>query len=340
MNTFRFVGKLVKSKDKTITNRGNCKILKFGVRQNENNIGFVQLTAFPINDNLYVYSANGKGKINVKSSDRFDQKVLSEISYGSKYRTNIGAFENKYLEFITPMDLLDHLEMNLDSVGKDDIIVVTGVYGLTEYKGKYYNNFEVRNVIIDNTAKPQLTMKLDLFYNAKSLDLSDGKNRMILNGYIEQYSRTEKRRKYYPLTTQFNTNNYDFKNALDVEKLKYRRANLSPTPEEGFVKSTWECQYVRGAQLITPPLESLPKEVRFEIENAGRDLKEYMTKVVGEAQEIICLIRPDNTSTDNNSVYKSLGITDNEFMSNVNVIEEPKTIDNVARENAMENPFN
>ena len=65
-----------------------------------------------------------------------------------------------------------------------------------------------------------------------------------------------------------------------------------------------------------------------------------MTKVVGEAQEIICLIRPDNTNTDNNSVYKSLGITDNEFISNVNVIEEPKTIDNVAKENAMENPFN
>ena len=46
MNTFRFVGKLVKAKDGSITDRGNCKILKFGIRQNENNIGFVQLTAF------------------------------------------------------------------------------------------------------------------------------------------------------------------------------------------------------------------------------------------------------------------------------------------------------
>lgn len=163
---------------------------------------------------------------------------------------------------------------------------------------------------------------------------------MILNAYIEQYSRQDKKKEYYPLTAQFNTSNYDFKNAIQVEKLKYRKANLNPKPEEGFVKSTWECQYVRGAQLITPPLESLPKEIRFEIENAGRELKEYMTKVVGEAKEIICLIRPDNLNTDKNQVYEPLNIADEDFLSNVNIIEMPQTIDNVAKENAMENPFN
>lgn len=340
MNTFRFVGKLVKAKDGSITERGNCKILKFGIRQNENNIGFVQLTAFPIRDKLYVYGNKGEGRFTIDSEKRFDEEVLKNISYASKYTTNIGAFGGKDLEFLAPIDLLEHLQMNLSTVSKEDIVVVTGNYVLSEYKGKYYNNFEIKSVRVDNTALPQLTLRLDLFYNNKSLDMSDAKNRMILNAYIEQYSRQDKKKEYYPLTAQFNTSNYDFKNAIQVEKLKYRKANLNPKPEEGFVKSTWECQYVRGAQLITPPLESLPKEIRFEIENAGRELKEYMTKVVGEAKEIICLIRPDNLNTDKNQVYEPLNIADEDFLSNVNIIETPQTIDNVAKENAMENPFN
>ena len=340
MNTFRFVGKLVKAKDGSITDRGNCKILKFGIRQNENNIGFVQLTAFPIRDKLYVYGNKGEGRFTIDSEKRFDEEVLKNVSYASKYTTNIGVFGEKDLEFLTQMDLLEHLQMNLSTVSKEDIVVVTGNYVLSEYKGKYYNNFEIKSVRVDNTALPQLTLRLDLFYNNKSLDMSDAKNRMILNAYIEQYSRQDKKKEYYPLTAQFNTSNYDFKNAIQVEKLKYRKANLNPKPEEGFVKSTWECQYVRGAQLITPPLESLPKEIRFEIENAGRELKEYMTKVVGEAKEIICLIRPDNLNTDKNQVYEPLNIADEDFLSNVNIIKTPQTIDNVAKENAMENPFN
>lgn len=340
MNTFRFVGKLVKAKDGSITDRGNCKILKFGIRQNENNIGFVQLTAFPIRDKLYVYGNKGEGHFTIDSEKRFDEEVLKNVSYASKYTTNIGAFGGKDLEFLTPMDLLEHLQMNLSTVSKEDMVVVTGNYVLSEYKGKYYNNFEIKSVRVDNTALPQLTLRLDLFYNNKSLDMSDAKNRMILNAYIEQYSRQDKKKEYYPLTVQFNTSNYDFKNAIQVEKLKYRKANLNPKPEEGFVKSTWECQYVRGAQLITPPLESLPKEIRFEIENAGRELKEYMTKVVGEAKEIICLIRPDNLNTDKNQVYEPLNIADEDFLSNVNIIETLQTIDSVAKENAMENPFN
>lgn len=340
MNTFRFVGKLVKAKNGSITERGNCKILKFGIRQNENNIGFVQLTALPIRDKLYVYGNKGEGRFIIDSEKRFDEEVLKNVSYVSKYTTNIGAFGGKDLEFLTPMDLLEHLQMNLSTVSKEDIVVVTGNYVLSEYKGKYYNNFEIKSVRVDNTALPQLTLRLDLFYNNKSLDMSDAKNRMILNAYIEQYSRQDKKKEYYPLTAQFNTSNYDFKNAIQVEKLKYRKANLNPKPEEGFVKSTWECQYVRGAQLITPPLESLPKEIRFEIENAGRELKEYMTKVVGGAKEIICLIRPDNLNTDKNQVYEPLNIADEDFLSNVNIIEMPQTIDNVAKENAMENPFN
>lgn len=340
MNTFRFVGKLVQSKDKTITNRGECKILKFGIKQNENNIGFVQLTAFPVRDSIYVYSSQGKGRIAVDSSQRFENNILKQVSYASKYTTNIGTFGNETIEFLTPMDLLEHLESNLNSVSKDDILVVTGNYVLSEYKGKYYNNFEIKSIKIDNTATPQLTMSLDLFYNHNSLDETDKKNRLILHGYIEQYCRETKRKQYYPLTTQFNVTNFDLKNPLDIEKIKYRKANLYPDENQGYVKATWECQYVYGAQLITPPLESLPKEIRFEIENAGRELREYMTNVIGEAKEIICLIRPNNTNTENNEVFKSLEISNNEFESNIHEIVEPKTIDNVAKENAMENPFN
>ena len=117
MNTFRFVGNIVKPKDKSklISQHGKCKSLKFGIKQNENNIGFVELTAFPIQDFIYVYNKDGKS-IKVDSSERTNESILKQISYSSKYITNIGSLDGKDLEFLTQMDLLDNLELNIDMI--------------------------------------------------------------------------------------------------------------------------------------------------------------------------------------------------------------------------------
>jgi hypothetical protein len=104
-----------KDKSKLISKRGNCKILKFGIKQNENNIGFVELVGFPISDNMYVRNKDGS-KSYISSSQRMDKTILKNISFASKYITNIGSFDGKDLEFITPMDLLENIELNIKTI--------------------------------------------------------------------------------------------------------------------------------------------------------------------------------------------------------------------------------
>ena len=86
----------------------------------------------------------------------------------------------------------------------------------------------------------------------------------------------------------------------------------------------------------------LPKDIQFEIQNAGRDIKEYMSNVVGEASESICLTRPDNTLNKEGRVYIPLKCTENEFKSKINhyTIQNENTIDSIAKKDAIENPFN
>ena len=80
-----------------------------------------------------------------------------------------------------------------------------------------------------------------------------------------------------------------------------------------------------------PSLESLPKDIQFEIKNAGRDLREYMSRVVGEAEEHICLTRPNNTLNKDGKVYLPV---ENQRKENGN------SIDNLVKKEAYENPFN
>ena len=157
-----------------------------------------------------------------------------------------------------------------------------------------------------------------------------------------QYNDSTRQREYFPIQVQFVTNRFDFKNPAEVDIIKHRKANLNPSKEEGYVKAIWEAQYVRGAQLILPPLETLPKDIQFEIQNAGRDIKEYMSNVVGEASEFICLTRPDNTLNKEGRVYIPLKCTENEFKSKINhyTIQNENTIDSIAKKDAIENPFN
>lgn len=68
-----------------------------------------------------------------------------------------------------------------------------------------------------------------------------------------------------------------------------------------------------------------------------------MQNVVGEAGEFICLTRPDNTLSKNGEVYTPLNCTDNEFKANINEDfrnQELESMDSIAKEEAMNNPFN
>lgn len=346
MNTFNFIGTILK-KDSLIKITSNGKkYLKFTIVENENNSAIVQMYGDNLIQGAIPVLMNKKnGRNLIKFEDRFDKDILRQISFASKYIVNEG---NGDFEFIWKDDFMGYVSKIINAMPENTIYEVSGEYNLSFVNGKKYNNFNIKTFRIRNDKRPELTMSLDLFYDYKGLDQSDKRNKFILNAYIEQYSYANRKREYYPLQVQFVTNRFDFKKATDVDIIIHRRENMNPKKEEGYVKATWECQYVKGAQLILPPIETLPKDIQFEIKNAGRDLKEYMNRIVGEADEYICLTRPNNTLNQNGQVYTSLNCTNNEFESNINkenmLLEDDnknkKTIDDIAKQDAFENPFN
>lgn len=344
MNNFRFVGTILKPRNREdiikTTNSGR-KQLRLMIRQNENNSAYVSMYGDSlVNGKIPVFLKNETGRRVVDFENRFDTERLSKISYASKYVVNV---DNKEVEFIWKDDFMDYVYELLTTLPTNTIYEITGEYTISYVNGKMYNNFNIKTLKVNNSLRPEFTLKIELYYNYKSLDESDKKNKFILNSFIKQYSYVSKKQEYYPLKVEFVTNRFDFKNPADIEIIKHRKANMSPTKEEGYVKALWEAQYVRGAQLILPPLETLPKDMQFEIKNAGREIQEYMQNVVGEAGEFICLTRPDNTLSKNGEVYTSLNCTDNEFKANINEDfrnQELESMDSIAKKDAIENPFN
>lgn len=345
MNEFTFIGKIIKPKNNQFIRKmpsGN-KIMRLLMIQNETNSAYVQLTSDLLyQGNISVLYKNKGGRHLIPYENRFDKKILQNVSMISKVITNLSTSNGEDIEFIYKEDFINYIDEHLDDYPRDTLFEVKGEYTITEYKNKFYNNFNIRSLRVVTNVRPEFKMKLNLFYNYKGLDESDKRNKFILNAYIEQYMYSLKSTRYIPLKVNFITNRFNFKNVADVEIIKHRKENMHPSEKDGYVKAIWEAQYVRGAQLIMPPLETLPKNIQFEIINAGRDIKEYMSNIVSEASEIICLTRPDNTLAENGDVYTSLNVTDNEFESKIYNLQEfeEETIDKIAKDDAEQNPFN
>ena len=345
MNTFRFIGNIIKPKGENFikTMPSGNKIMKLIVKQNDMNFAYVQLNSNNIyNGSIPVMIHNRGGRQYIPYEDRFDEKILKNVSPISKVVTNLNSKNGKDLQYIYYQDFMDYISQALEEYSQDTLFEVKGEFAISEYNGKFYNNFNIRSIRTTNETVPELTLKLNLFYNNEAFDESDKRNKFILNAYTEQYIYAMKSNKYLPIRVEFYTNRFNFKNPADVEIIRHRKANMFPPKDLGYVKATWEAQYVKGAQLIAPPLETLPKDIQFEIKNAGRDIREYMSNIVSEAQEIICLTRPDNTKSKNGEVYTKMNCTENEFKSNIYkvAIQNEETIDNLAKEDAKQNPFN
>lgn len=323
MNSFEFIG-TIPNRDGLVKTNENGKQLRFCIKQNEKNHAYVQLFGEKqFCSKFNVFLRDGK-RIDVSYDNRWNGDILRNVSYFSKY-----MLEGK--NYISKNEFIEDGEDFIKNSPLTSIFVVKGDFYLSKVNEKTYYNFLIKSIKIDNSARPDLKLYLDLYYDWQSLDESNKRNEFVLNSFIEQYDYSEKKRKLFPLKVEFITNRFDFKNPTHIDIIRHRKANMKPSKEDGMVKAKWEAQYIKGAQLFMPSLESLPKDIQFEIKNAGRDLREYMSRVVGEAEEHICLTRPNNTLNKDGKVYLPV---ENQRKENGN------SIDNLVKKEAYENPFN
>lgn len=347
MNSFNFVGTISSCKIKTTTT--NKKYLSIIMNENYSNTANLQMYCdnLSYNGTIPVYFNSDNEKHYIKYEDRFDQDVLMQVKNFNKYRL-VG---NRVQDFILKDDFIEKAYDLINSMPENTVYRIVGEFNVSKKDDEIYYNFHIKHIKVDNSAEQKFTMKLDLFYNFQSINEEDKRNKFILNCFIEQYCYPHNIKEYFPLQCYFITNKYDFSKAIDIEIIKHRKANLSPNEEDGYVKATWEAQYIKGAQLVVPPLETLPFDAQFEIKYAGRKIEDYAGKIVGKANEYICLTRPYNLLTKDNKVFTPLEITNEEFKNKIHKnIEEnernytkntkDKSFDSIAKEDTKENPFN
>lgn len=341
------MGTITSCKIKTsVTNK---KYLSITMNENYRSTANLQIYCdnLSYNGTIPVYFNSDDEKHYIKYEDRFDSETLLKIRNFYKYRLVSSRVE----DFILKDDFIQRAYDVINSMPENTVYRIVGDFNISRKDDEVYYNFHIRHIKVDNSAEQQFTMKLDLYYDYRSLDESDKRNKFILNCFLEQYCYSHNAKEYFPLQCYFITNKYDFSKAIDVEIIKHRKANLSPVIEDGYVKATWETQYVKGVQLVVPPLETLPHDAQFEIKYAGRRIEDYAGKIVGKANEFICLTRPYNLLTKDNKIFTSLECTNEEFENNIHkIIEEnkreifkdtkDKSLDEIAKTDAKLNPFN
>ncbi|MGN8906401.1 hypothetical protein ACTND3_08780 [Bacillota bacterium HCP28S3_F12] len=259
-NRFNFIGTVAFPKEDAKRpfyhefTKGNRKMrsMNFGVRPDKNNIGFVEM--FGSEQDVIKARDTDNNPVEIDWADRFDDDVLSTISYGSKVVIDLGeGFEKQ--EFLSEFDAIGYLKENL----KEDMPVMsfTGRFTKQFYEGKIYDKYQLQSVRVlkpdsnGRTKKPRLYVDIDLVYNKDCVDTSDWKEKRILyiDGYTPTYIDKETGTKYVPQRLILNASKVDPGNEEQMKKLNYRLSFIKNVGKK-MVKLGWETALLNGAEEV------------------------------------------------------------------------------------------
>ncbi len=256
-NTFHFTGEVSFPKEDSKnpfyapvqTDKIDAVKMNFGIKESDHNMGFVEIFGSK-RDPIHTMNTDNEA-IDVAWDDRFKPEVIKEVANYRKYTVDLGKECGGRYDFITQYDMIEFLHNYLPQFkGR---VYVTGQFSRQPYKDKYYNHFSVENVYglseDDDKHKNRLGVMADIFYNNKSLDITDVKNtgKAYLSGYISQYISADKKNEFVPMDFVFNTKAYDMSNEHQKTVYEYKMNNLKPK-ETKIVHIPWELVMLNGAE--------------------------------------------------------------------------------------------
>jgi hypothetical protein len=218
-NTFHFTGEVSFPKEDSKnpfyapvqTDKIDAVKMNFGIKESDHNMGFVEIFGSK-REPIHTMNTDNEA-IDVAWDDRFKPEVVKEVANYRKYTVDLGKECGGRYDFITQYDMIEFLHNYLPQFkGR---VYVTGQFSRQPYKDKYYNHFSVENVYglsdDDTKHKNRLGVMTDIFYNNKSLDMTDVKNtgKAYLSGYISQYISADKKNEFVPMDFVFNTKAYE-----------------------------------------------------------------------------------------------------------------------------------
>lgn len=254
MVKFNFIGTFKKPSGKmeflSETDNGHLKLnasVKAGT-----NTGFVELFGYK-GDVVKTWAAEkGVGNIEIPWADRNKQENIDKVASFRKYRTSYRDENNKRIEkvFISPYDLVKFIWDN-ESIYVDKRVQITGGLRIDFYNGNTYYHYEMQNIYVlnENTEnKDGLRLTVDYYWNKDSVDDSEwGDTKiMTLNGFVEEYVRDVKAKKYIHYDVKFDASKTDDNDEFAKKRIDYHLKYLK-AKSSSYQALRLKCILVNGA---------------------------------------------------------------------------------------------
>ena len=264
-----FVKEMVKNKKKMLS-------LNFGVKESDNNMGFVE--AFDGEQTEIMTMNTDNEKITIKWADRFDEEVVKTVASYKKTVVDLGEELGGRKEFITLYDAIEYIRENLPKyTGK---VTVVGQMVKEFYNGKYYDKFKLQSLYaVPDDRKNRLLITSDIYYNKNCVDKSDYKSDKVIyvDGYIQQYINKDEGTKYIPQRFVFNASKYDPENEKHQKLLNYKLKYIDIN-DKNMQHMIWEVVMLNGAEEVEFDESQLTKAQKEQIELGIRTLDDFKPK--------------------------------------------------------------
>lgn len=344
-STFKFIGEPVIPKegskmefirDKMVGKNSDLPLLaiKFGVRENKSNTGFVELSDFKFPTIKTVNKDNQL--IDVDWEDRNDESIIASVPFWRQCQVNLGEEYGGRKTFISQYDFIDYLRNELPNYeGK---IEVTGSVEKTPSKtgGQVYTHYVIRNVYaVPDTTRNKLEVDMDIFFNKFSIDRDsfDLEKKIFVNGYVQSYVREQKKKMYFPMTFVMSAEKYDFDNEKHVKRWEYLNSYFDNLLTSKMTHIPWECRILNGAQEVEFDESQLSDRQKMQIELGISTIEDFKPKG-GIYGDRIHEIRLSNPILKNEFVDGAINLKDtiSEFEEMIYSPEQEETLEDILAE--------
>ncbi len=285
-----------------------------------------------------------KNEISADWDDRLDEEVIKSFPSWRKY---VVANGDERKEFIAEADVVDYVSDHLEDL-KNGRFTVTGNMNRSEYKGKFYDGFEIQNIYKvkdeDEDAakkrKSELRITGVVYLNKDSFDteLWKSEKRLKIRAFTSEYNKDLKKNQFVPIELIFDCGKVDFENEKHRKLVNFKLKNIGaqltddnkikPIIKSKYVSMNIALKYINGAEEVEFDESQLTETQKEAIELGLKTLDDFKPhgKIFGDNIVEYRFINI-NLLGDYENGYVEYPESTEEFESNIWAINEEEEVD-------------
>lgn len=201
--------------------------------------------------------------------------------------------------FIHESDFVKFMIENAEKIEGKRLKVMGDIVWSYGKNGKLYVNFEPNTIMLASEKEgDRLDASIDIAFHHASVDESsiETDKKLIINGFVQDYSRVDKGMKLFPQQFVLDLQNVDFNNEQEMKIVQYLKSCYTSNEDIVKVLKT-EIEILNGATEIKltdeEKLEKLSDEQRLQIDLGLADEKDFLSdSVIGEKVQEFRIIKP------------------------------------------------